>query len=50
MEILKFDPSATNTWTVFAQMTEKEGRKLEVSTIDNRMQIRKAVNIEKDLS
>ena len=33
-EILKFKPSANNTWTVFAQMTKKAGSKLEVSTIN----------------
>ena len=33
-EILKFEPSANNTWTVFADMTKKAGSKLEVSTIN----------------
>ena len=33
-EILKFNPSANNTWEVFAQMTAKAGSKLEVSTIN----------------
>ena len=32
-EIMKFDPSANNTWTPFAEMTKKAGSKLEVSTI-----------------
>ena len=35
-EILKFDPSdpTNDTWTVFAQMTQKAGSKLEVSTVN----------------
>ena len=36
-EILKFGPSANNTWAVFAQMTKKAGSKLEVSTINCRI-------------
>ena len=35
-EILKFNPHSNNTWTLYDQMTEKAGSKLEISTINCR--------------
>ena len=36
-EILEFNPAAGNTWSVYHQMTEKAGSKLEISTINCRL-------------
>ena len=34
---MKFEPHSNNTWSLYDQMTEKAGSKLEISTIQCRL-------------